>query len=395
VKKHIALIVPVFYPSNSSAAIQLSDLAREFVKQNYKITVFVPSESISIPYKLTINSGFRVVSLKTLKKDNVPYFRRAIAEFLMPYFMIWNLRNSKINKIKWDGLIWYSPSIFFGPFVRFLNKNNSGQSYLILRDIFPDWALDLGLINRGIAYHLFKYIEKNQYKIASRIGVQTESNINYFIKFQKRYSNSVEVLYNWLSDKPQNNCSINLSSTKLANRKIAIYAGNMGVAQNLHIFLNLAETLSETLNIGFLFIGRGSEMSILEKKAARLDNVLFLNEIKSSDINSLYRQCHIGLVSLDRRHKIDNIPGKFISYITAGLPVLALVNEGNDLINLVNKFDVGFATSKYSVEELKKGISHVLNNGKSKNYNKKCKQLAAKLFSTKIAVSKISKTLFN
>jgi hypothetical protein len=72
-----------------------------------------------------------------------------------------------------------------------------------------------------------------------------------------------------------------------------------------------------------------------------LDNVVFHDEIDPCEIPGLLAQCHIGLVALDPRHKTHNVPGKFLTYMQAGLPVLARLNPGNDLADLIEKENVG------------------------------------------------------
>ena len=71
---------------------------------------------------------------------------------------------------------------------------------------------------------------------------------------------------------------------------------------------------------------------------------MILPEISPNQIPNLYKQCHIGLVMLDERHKTHNIPGKFLSYLYSGLPVFAIVNHKNDIIKMINENDLGFAT---------------------------------------------------
>ena len=70
-------------------------------------------------------------------------------------------------------------------------------------------------------------------------------------------------------------------------------------------------------DIGFLFVGRGSDARRLRTvaKARGLDNVVFHDEIDSSEIPGLYSQCHVGIVALDPRHKTHNLPGKLLSYM--------------------------------------------------------------------------------
>ena len=128
--------------------------------------------------------------------------------------------------------------------------------------------------------------------------------------------------------------------------------------------------------------------SITKKRG--INNVLFHEEIDNSQIMDLYDQCSCGLVILDRRHKTHNIPGKFLSYLHAGLPIFALVNEDNDLISMVNENNLGFASCNFDVNFLKKeliNISNRINSGK--NFKQKNKKFAKELFNVKKAASQI------
>jgi hypothetical protein len=120
VSKRIALVTPVFPPFNSSGAVQLMDLSKEFVAQGCQVTVFVPSSDIDDSYSLENKNGINILRLRAPKSRDMSYVRRTISEFFTPYFMIWSLRNCPLNDIEWDGVVWYSPSIFLTPLVKFL-----------------------------------------------------------------------------------------------------------------------------------------------------------------------------------------------------------------------------------------------------------------------------------
>jgi glycosyltransferase involved in cell wall biosynthesis len=117
----------------------------------------------------------------------------------------------------------------------------------------------------------------------------------------------------------------------------------MGIAQGMDILIDLAESMKNRRDVGFLFVGRGTEVENLQTSVAdkKLDNILFYNEIDSKEIPSLLGMCHIGLIALDPRHKSHNIPGKFLTYMQAGLPVLARINKGTDLVDLIKDENVG------------------------------------------------------
>jgi hypothetical protein len=109
--------------------------------------------------------------------------------------------------------------------------------------------------------------------------------------------------------------------------------------------MNLVKAMKDDRGLGFVFVGRGSEVEQLKKQvlSEKLDNTLFFDEIDPTQIPGLYRQCAFGLIALDRRHSTHNIPGKFISYVQAGLPVIAFVNSGNDLVELIAQHRLGQA----------------------------------------------------
>ena len=388
----LALIADTFPPLRTSGAIQLRDLSREFVRQGHSISVLVSSPKLKKNFQINFFDGIQVVRLKTFKTKDVGYLRRTIAEFLMPFIMFFNLQKTSLKDEHWDGVIWYSPSIFLTPIVHLLKRKSGCRSYLIVRDVFPDWTLDMGLMSKGLPYLFFKLIARYQNSVADIIGIQTEGNHVYFSDRLKKSNRNIEVLYNWLSIPNKTKPTILISKTLIRNRKVFIYAGNMGVAQDMNTVFNLVRSLNDRKDIGFLFVGRGSELQKLKEgaKEFRLSNIIFFDEIDSDEIFSLYQQCDAGIVALDGRHKSHNIPGKFISYMLSGLPAFAIVNESNDIISLINKEGVGKAFSNRNISFLKSEaelfIDDFLNDSKIKG---RCKNLAKHMFSTERAVKQI------
>ncbi len=391
----IALIADTFPPLRTSGAVQLRDLSREFVRQGHALTVLLPTAGLSTPWVLEDFDGVQVLRLRAPKTKDINYVSRTINEFLMPFAMLRNLRKSTLAQERWDGVAWYAPSIFHGPLANALKKASGCKGYLIIRDIFPEWAVDMGLMGRGLPYRFFNTVANFQYSVADVIGIQTQGNQAYFAN---RPNSRIEVLQNWLADAPNVGCTIDVAGGKLAGRTIFVYAGNMGVAQGMGVLLDLAERLRSRTDIGFLFVGRGSDAHRLSVDAAqrRLDNVAFHDEIDPTEIPGLYAQCHIGIVALDSRHKTHNIPGKFLSYMQAGLPVLASINPGNDLEGMILREGVGRVCADQSVETLQRLALELVNEVASGSVaagnaaaSERCKALSAKLFSPEAAVRQI------
>ena len=376
----------------TSAAVQLRDLSQEMVRQGHFPTVIIPSFDLDQPWLLEDMNGVQVLRLRAPRTKDIGHVQRTINEFLLPFVMLRNLRKSPLANVRWEGVVWYSPTIFLGPLANALKKASECRSYLIVRDIFPEWAVDMGLMGRGLPYRFFKSIERYQYSIADVIGVQTQGNEPYFSDWAKQAGRRVEVLQNWLADAPDVSSTISVADRPLVGRTIFVYAGNMGVAQGMDVLIDLAERLHHRRDIGFLFVGRGSDAQRLraDAKARGLDNVVFHDEIDPSEIPGLYAQCHVGIVALDPRHKTHNIPGKFLSYMQAGLPVLASINPGNDLAALIQREGVGRVCTDYSADTLQQLAMEFADEVSSgKNVSARCRALSTKLFSPEAAVTQI------
>ena len=341
----------------TSGAVQLRDLTREFIRQGHELTVILPAQDLDKPWELSEFHGAQVLRLSAPKTKDVGYVKRTLGEWLMPYVMRHNLKKTSLAENSWDGVLWYSPSIFHAPLVHALKRRSGCKSYLIIRDIFPEWALDIGLMRPGLAYAFFKLIAQQQYEAADIIGVQSPGNLSYFEAWhQNGAGRRLEVLQNWLASPLDPRHSFRIDDTSIAGRKIFIYAGNMGIAQGLDIVIDLAKRMRFRRDIGFLFVGRGSEVGRLQTrcKELNLDNIIFRPEIEPDAIPGLYAQCAAGIVSLDQRHKSHNIPGKFLTYMQNGLPTLAIVNPGNDLAALIREEGVGEVCETHDLQDLER-----------------------------------------
>lgn len=392
-----ALIADTFPPLRTSGAVQLRDLTREFVRQGHDLTVMLPGPDLDCPWKLENFEGAEILRLRAPKTKDIGYLRRTLSEFIMPYAMLRNLRKSPLSAKKWDGVIWYSPSIFHGPLVSALKRASGCKAYLIIRDIFPEWAVDMGLMGRGPAYRFFDAVARYQYSVADIIGVQADGNRAYFDRWQRKSGRSLEVLQNWLGEPAQARCSIRLDDTALAGRKVFVYAGNIGIAQGLDVILELVARMAPRRELGFLFVGRGSEVQRFKEfsKARSLDNILFFDEIDPDEIPGLYAQCSAGIVSLDHRHKSHNIPGKFLTYMQCGLPVLANINRGNDLADIIRSARLGEVCESNRIGDLQNRCENLLLEIASNPLlGDRCRALFSEKYSASHAVDRISSSFF-
>ena len=394
----IALVCHFYPPNRTSCAVQMRDLACELLSLGHEPIVYVPGDNIYSGSNFSVIDGVQVCQLASFKFTQVSVLRRGIAELLMPFTMLLSLFGTRFSSSKVDLVIWYSPSIFFGPFVWFLKVRSSCKGYLILRDIFPEWLLDLGLIKKGPVYYFFKCVAQLQYSVADKIGVQSSSNVDYF--YESVYSNykKIHVLNNWLSEKRDDIGSPLTAESIFPGRKVFVYIGNMGIAQDMTILIDLAEHLQNDKRVGFLFVGRGTEKNKLEKRAKEmsLSNVFFHEEIDPKYIPKLLKGCTVGLVALHPDHQSHNIPGKFLSYLQAGLPVLARINTHTDLEYIILNEELGEVYSGYDAEAFSlQALKFIENEFNCESISRKSKAFFNKNYTASSAAKRILNSLFN
>ncbi|MER8383590.1 glycosyltransferase family 4 protein [Mesorhizobium sp. M1399] len=357
----ISVFADGYPPMRTSAAVQLRDLVAELSAQGQEITVVTPSSGIAAPVRLEMQGKIRVVRIRVPEAKDRNYLIRTWHEAMLPLRLYLGMRRSGIDPHDCDGIIWYSPTIFLGPLIMVVKLRSRCRAYLVLRDIFPEWAVDMGILRKGVAYRLLKAVANIQYRAADTIGVQSPGNLEY-LRSWARPERKIEVLHNWLAPAATRDTEIAVARSKLAGRVNIVYTGNMGIAQGMDFALDLVDSLAPRGDVGFLFVGRGSEMARMrnhiEKKGH--DNVLFFNEIDPDEIPGVLQQCDLGLVMLDSRHRTHNVPGKFVAYLQAGLPVLARVNPHNDLERLINSNGIGVSYSGARVAEFREQVVRIV-----------------------------------
>lgn len=387
----LLVIVDTYVPARISAALQMHDMAVEMRSQGHAPAVVVPAPDLATPWAIERVDGVEVLRVRTARTKDVGKLRRAIAEWWLPYALLRGLRRSTLRDVRWDGIVWYSPTIFLGAMVHALKRSCGCRAYLILRDLFPDWAVDAGLMGRGMAYHFFKRVERYQYRVADVIGVQTQANAP-LVQADSRGHARIEVLHNWLAVPASVDVSIDLEAGPLAGRIVFAYTGNMGAAQGMDCLIDLATRLHARRDVGFLFVGRGSEVQRLRAMAQEraLDNVQFMDEIQADLIPGLLAQCHVGLIVLDPRHTTHNIPGKLLTYLHAGLPVLARVNPGNDLEALISNEGIGYVVAGDDPDQLQAYAMRLADAADLRQrLSTGCRPLAARMFSPRIAAGQV------
>ncbi len=349
------LLVGVYYlPSSEASAKLIYDLGQELKRQNHEVTILAPSESIGADVEVDQEDGLQVVRVKAGQIKGASRALRAWREVRLSE-TLWRKGKSFFKQHPHDLIIYYSPTIFFGPLVHKLKALWQCPSYLILRDIFPQWAVDLGVLKKGLIWSYFRFRELQQYAAADVIGVQSPANLNYFTEQLPDKDYNLEVLYNWTTPKPETaHPSGYRQQLGLDSKIVFFYGGNIGVAQDIDNVVRLAERLRNESHIYFLLVGAGTEVERLQGVIAdkQLSNISILPAVGQQEYLSLLSEVDVGLISLDQRLKTQNYPGKILGYMSASLPILGSINSGNDLSDMLKTHEAGLCSVNGEDEQL-------------------------------------------
>ncbi|MBS9461260.1 glycosyltransferase family 4 protein [Flagellimonas sp. 389] len=389
----ILIIVDDYLPDSIKiAAKMMHELALQFIKEGNEVSVLTPGKKVK---ELKPINHLSIHRFRSGKIKNTSKLRRVVNESLLSFraylYYFFRLRNKKQ-----DLIIYYSPSIFFGPLVQAMKKHWGCPSYLILRDFFPQWAIDQNIIKEGSAItRYFRFFERLNYQAADFIALQSPNNLEWFYK-NVNSNKTLGVLYNWTNefkDKGPLKSKIDYrAKLKLTEKVVFFYGGNMGKSQDMMNLVRLAQNMQKYPSSHFVFVGLGDEVELVKKAIIdnELSNVNYLGAVVQNEYDKMLSDFDVGLFSLHKLHSSHNFPGKLLGYMANEMPILGSVNPGNDLQEIVQKSGAGFITLNGKDKELLNNAIELLNNETIRmKMGKNGMKLIKSKFSTKNATKKI------
>jgi O26-antigen biosynthesis N-acetyl-L-fucosamine transferase len=347
----ILIVGDCYFPTTKSSARVIHDLAKEFTRLGHTSTILVPSEHTNVKLQASLEEGTTVLRIRAGQLKGAPRILRGLREVFLSW-TLWFGALPYFRKNPHDLVVFYSPSVFLGPLVAKLKSLWGCPAYLILRDIWPSFLVETGVLHKGPLLRLFQWFEKKQNNTADVIGVQSGGDLKYF---QGRHDKEVEILNNWIDSHevlpPAGSTRERLG---LKDKVCFFYGGNFGVAQELQNILLLAERLKNNPDCAFVLLGEGSEKNLLLQRSRdlQLANVHFLSAVPQTQYSAILQEMDVGVLSLNRNFRIQNVPGKFLAYLQAGKPTLASLNQGNDLFGVIRDSHCGFAVESGQLESL-------------------------------------------
>ncbi len=330
------------------------DLLRAFVKNGHTVYAVTPNErrngeNTSLlreenAYMLRVKTG-------NLQKTNL--LEKGVSTLRLEGQFIRAIKKY-FKGVTFDLVLYSTPPITFAKVVEFIKKRDGAKTYLLLKDIFPQNAVDIGILKKsgikGFIYRYFRKKEKKLYALSDKIGCMSEANCTYLLRENPEIpKEKVEVCPN--SVEP-----IDFSATANQRRAmrekykipqdktVFVYGGNLGKPQGIGFVKECLAKLEKHEKAYFLIVGDGTEYASLQAwfDEHKPENMQLLRRLPKTDYDRLVAACDVGLIFLDKRFTIPNFPSRLLGYMQARLPVLCCTDANTDVGETAEKGEFGW-----------------------------------------------------
>lgn len=314
------------------------DLLRKFRNEGHEIFILSPTErKFKKNTELIIEHGSHILKIWTTNIQKTNVIEKVIST-LMIEFLFLRAINKYFKEEKFDLILYSTPPITFTNLIIKIKTKTSAITYLLLKDIFPQNAVDLKMFSKNsLVYKYFRRKEEILYQISDHIGCMSEFNRNYLLVNNPSLSEmKVEVNPNSLFLLPDHNRL--KSNRKLLDllpkeKVIFTYGGNLGKPQGIKFLLDIINDSKTNSKIFFVIVGSGTESKRMHSwfKKNKPENALLLDHLPQTDYNDLLASSHVGLVFLNPSFTIPNYPSRILSYMENKLPILFGVDKNTDV----------------------------------------------------------------
>lgn len=351
-----------------------NDLVRYFRDSGHRMFVMYPAERRTRgTTSLYTKDGITYLSVRTLNVTKCSILEKGAGQMLIEGQFL-RAYKKYLGKEKFDIILYSTPPISFTKVIAMAKKlNPEAMAYLMLKDIFPQNALDMGILSlkgiKGILYRYYRNREKELYRISDRIGCMSAANVDYILKNNHFIApEKVEICPN--SYTPVQREKLSPESIKAikekyglpTDRPLFIYGGNMGVPQGIPFLIGCLKSMMNTDKCHFVIVGDGTKYQSLElfSQIFRVRTMTLIRTLPKEEFDMLTDACDVGMIFLDYRFTIPNFPSRMLSYLMARKPILVVTDPNCDMGIIAQENGFGIYSPSNSVSAFNKAVDRIL-----------------------------------
>jgi glycosyltransferase involved in cell wall biosynthesis len=344
------------------------DLLRKFRDEGHNVTILTPVERRrKIPTNLIQKEGVSLLQVKTLNIQKTHIIEKGIGTLVIEYQYLYAIKKFFPFK-KFDLILYSTPPITLVKVIEYIKNRDGARTYLLLKDIFPQNAVDMKMLTKGSFLHQqFEKKEKKLYHISDTIGCMSPANVDFVLSHNPKIESSkVEVNPNTIEPKDFNfseaqKMAIRRKYNVPVDKKILVYGGNLGKPQGLDFLL---ETITTTTHksLFFLVVGDGTEFLRIQEwfSKTKPKNALILQRLPKEDYDQLLSSCDVGLIFLNKHFLIPNFPSRLLSYLEMKMPVIVATDCNTDIGDIIENANCGYKVLSGDQDEMQIKLSKLL-----------------------------------
>ena len=339
------------------------DLVRECRDRGHMVTVIAGTSDMELPDGVTEVEGIRTVYMKLPDQFGAGSVKKALIQMSIPGRIRMILKDGFKDET-FDVIAYPTPPITLAPVLRYCAKRyKSAIRYLMLKDIFPQNAVDLGMFSKSSPiYKYYRRMERQLYAYSDRIGCMSEANIAYLKEHDPEIPNEkLEYFPNTVAL----NEAVSMKDTRAANGLRIVFGGNMGKPQDIGGLLRGIKTCGEQPDLDrvfFYFIGDGTESRRIEEYIEREKpvNLTYRHQLERPEYEKLLANADVGMISLSKDFTIPNFPSRILSYMQISKPVFAVLDEATDMDECIAEAECGISVRAGDTGAFVEGVRRLI-----------------------------------
>ncbi|EJR77511.1 glycosyltransferase family 4 protein [Bacillus cereus] len=350
-----------------------TDLMREFTNDGNNVYIISPIEKRKRQKTKLIDEGnCKILKLQIGNIQKTNMIEKGISTLTLESKFLKGIKNY-FSDVKFDLVLYSTPPITLQKAVEYVQKRDNAKTYLLLKDIFPQNAVDLGMIKKkGIGSLLYKYFrtkEKKLYSISNYIGCMSQANVNFLLQNNPEISpdivevcpNSIEPLIVKKDVRKSN--EVKAKYRIPIDKTVFIYGGNLGKPQGIDFLIECLKTNKNNDQVHFVIVGAGTEFPKLKTciNKENLTNTQLFSQLPKDEYDILANSCDVGLIFLDKRFTIPNVPSRILSYMQASMPILAATDINTDIGEIIEDGGFGLWCESSNSESFNEKLNQMCN----------------------------------
>lgn len=386
-----------------------TDLVDTLVAHGNTVTVMTPQERKYQPEeKLEEYGSIRCMHFKCLNfRGKVNIIEKGISTLSLGVQYKSKFKRYFDNE-KFDAVIYATLPITYSPIVNYVKKKCGAKSYLLQKDFFPQSGVDLGIMRKdSIPYKFFRGIEKKLFECSDKIGVISPKNVEFFRENNPDIDpNKVEYCPNSIIPSSEEKLATNRASKNDIRKKynipvdavVFIYGGVISRAQGVDFIKSVFSELNkENLSDAyFILIGSGNGYDDLSNhiKLLGMKNVVTIPFMPKKEFDEILAAADIGMVFLDNRFTIANIPSRTLAHLDYGQPIIAATDGYTDYRALIEDNKIGLWCLSNRPKKMVENIKRMTNDHDFREHcGKNARKLLLREYSTEVTYNVMKKSL--